>query len=122
MKYTAELKTNIKISSGRSVSASVVAELEEKNDTQISIMRDTLEEMVKGYSIEAVEVKTAIKQQPAAKMVSGKQVGLIRFLLKSAKMPERDLCRKYSVSKLDELTMADARDAIQDLKTRNLFD
>ena len=118
MKYTAELKTNIKISSGRSVSASVVAELEEKNDTQISIMRDTLEEMVKGYSIEPVEVTTAIKPQPAAKMVSGKQVGLIRFLLKSAKMSERDLCRKYSVGQLDELTMADARDVIQDLKNR----
>ena len=123
MKYIAELKTNFKISQGRNISASVVAEMEKKSDIQLSSMYDMLEEMVSGYApVEPMAIETKIKPQSKNKMVSPKQIGLIRFLLMSANVPEHELCKQYSIHRLNELTMADARDAIQDLKTRNMFD
>ena len=116
MKYTTELKANIKVGRGKSISASVGGEMEKVDDIQIGTMRNMLQHMVNGFISKPVEINTAIKPQTNKKMISDKQLGLLRYLLKSTQVSECDLCRKYSVRQLDELTMADARIAIQDLK------
>ena len=112
-----ELKTNIKVSQGKNISASVVTEMEQRNDFQIAAMREMLEEIVKGYCPQPVEVKTQVNKGATPKMISEKQIGMIRYLAKSTQTPESDLCRKYSVGQLNELTMANARTLIQDLKS-----
>jgi hypothetical protein len=43
-------------------------------------------------------------------------------MLKSTNTSESDLCRRYSVHRLNELTMADARIAIQELKFDETFE
>jgi len=122
MKYAVELKANIKIGRGRNVSASVATEMERKDEIQIGNMRDMLNEMVRGYTSGPFAVKTAVHPQSGPKMVSEKQLGLIRYMLKSSNISESDLCSRYSVHRLNELTMADARVAIQELKLDETFE
>ena len=114
MKYTVELKTSIKISRGKSISAGVVTEMEKKDDAQIDVMREILDDMIRGRTEETIKVDTAKPRY--TKMASDKQLSLIRFLLQSAPVTESDLCQKYAVQRLNDLTMADARVAIQELK------
>ena len=108
--YTVELKTSIKIDQGRNVYASVATEMDRKDDVQIRTMRDVIQELVRGYGNENSEIKTNIKpHSPAVKMVSEKQIGMLRYLLNKTNTPESDFCRRYSVHQLNELTMADAK-------------
>jgi len=117
MKITAELSATIKVNPNKSVRASVTAETDKNENIQIGAMRATVENLVQGYGNDAPEIRMKSNtQQRAVKMVSEKQLGMLRYLLMSNKIPESDFCRRYSVQRLNELTMADARIAIQEMK------
>ena len=120
--YTVELKTSIKIDQGRNVYASVATEMERKDESKIQTMRDVIREMVRGYGNENPVIKTNTKPQSSVKMISEKQLGLLRHLLNKTNTPESDLCSQYSVRQLNELTMADARVAIQGLRLGEDFE
>ena len=123
MKITAELSATIKVSPNKSVRASVTAETDKNENIQIGAMRATVENLVQGYGSDTPEIRMKSNtQQRAVKMVSDKQLGLLRYMLMSNNIPESELCRKYSVQRLDELTMADARVAIQELKFDETFE
>ena len=124
MKYAVELRATIKVNQGKNINASVAAEMDKKDDAQIGTMRAMIEEMIQGYgSQQYPEIKMKSNDQPrAVKMVSEKQLGLLRYMLKSTNTSESDLCRRYSVHRLNELTMADARIAIQELKIDETFE
>ena len=123
MKYAVELRATIKVNQGKNINASVAAEMDKKDDAQIGTMRAMIEEMIQGYSQQYPEIKMKSNDQPrAVKMVSEKQLGLLRYMLKSTNTSESDLCRRYSVHRLNELTMADARIAIQELKFDETFE
>ena len=120
MKYAVELRTTIKVNQGRNINASVATEMDKKDDVQIGTMRAMIEDLVQGYGNPEIKMKSN-DQHRAVKMVSEKQLGMLHFLLKKTKTPESDFCRRYSVHQLNELTMADARDAIQDLNLDETF-
>ena len=123
MKYSVELRATIKGNQGRSINACVAAEMDKKDDVQIGTMRAMIEELVQGYGNENPEIKMKNDTQTrAVKMVSEKQLGMLRYLLNKTNTPESDFCRRYSVHQLNELTMADARVAIQDLKFDETFE
>ena len=121
MKYAVELRTTIKVNQGRNINASVATEMDKKDDVQIGTMRAMIEDLVQGYGNPEIKMKSN-DQHRAVKMVSEKQLGMLHFLLKKTKTPESDFCRRYSVHQLNELTMADARVAIQDLKLDETFE
>ena len=121
--YTVELKTSIKIDQGRNVYASVATEMDKKDDVQIGTMRAMIEDLVQGYGNENPEIKMKNNEQPrAVKMVSEKQLGMLHYLLNKTDTSESDFCRRYSDHQLNELTMADARVAIQNLKQDETFE
>ena len=123
MKYTAELSATIKVNPNKSVRASVTAETDKNENIQIGAMRATVENLVQGYGNDAPEIRMKSNtQQRAVKMVSEKQLGMLRYLLMSNNIPESDFCRRYSVHRLNELTMADARIAIQEMKLDETFE
>ena len=123
MKYSVELRATIKGNQGRSINACVATEMDKKDDVQIGTMRAMIEELVRGYGNDAPEIKMKNDTQTrAVKMVSEKQLGMLRYLLNKTNTPESDFCRRYSVHQLNELTMADARVAIQDLKFDETFE
>ena len=123
MKYAVELRTTIKVNQGRNINACVATEMDKKDDVQIGTMRAMIEELVRGYGNDAPEIKMKNDTQTrAVKMVSEKQLGMLRYLLNKTNTPESDFCRRYSVHQLNELTMADARVAIQDLKFDETFE
>ena len=122
MKYAVELRTTVKVNQGRNINACVATEMDKKDDVQIGTMRAMIEDLVQGYGNENPEIKMKSNDQHrAVKMVSEKQLGMLHFLLKKTNTPESDLCHRYSVHQLNELTMADARDAIQDLNLDETF-
>ena len=122
MKYAVELRTTVKVNQGRNINVCVATEMDKKDDVQIGTMRAMIEDLVQGYGNENPEIKMKSNDQHrAVKMVSEKQLGMLHFLLKKTKTPESDFCRRYSVHQLNELTMADARDAIQDLNLDETF-
>ena len=123
MKYAVELRTTVKVNQGRNINASVTTEMDKKDDAQIGTMRTIIEEMVKGYGNDVPEIKMKSNEQPrAVKMVSEKQLGMLHYLLNKTDTSESDFCRRYSVHQLNELTMADARVAIQNLKQDETFE
>ena len=123
MKITAELSATIKVNPNKSVRASVTAETDKNENIQIGAMRETVENLVQGYGNDAPEIRMKSNtQQRAVKMVSEKQLGMLRYMLMSNKIPESDFCRRHSVHRLNELTMADARIAIQELKLDETFE
>ena len=123
MKYAVELRTTIKVNQGRNINACVATEMDKKDDVQIGTMRAMIEELVRGYGNDAPEIKMKNDTQTrAVKMVSEKQLGMLHYLLNKTNTPESDFCHRYSVHQLNELTMADARVAIQDLKLDETFE
>ena len=123
MKYAVELRTTIKVNQGRNINASVATEMDKKDDVQIGTMRAMIEDLVQGYGNENPEIKMKNNEQPrAVKMVSEKQLGMLHYLLNKTNTPESDFCHRYSVHQLNELTMADARVAIQNLKQDETFE
>ena len=123
MKYAVELRTTIKVNQGRNINASVATEMDKKDDVQIGTMRAMIEDLVQGYGNENPEIKMKNNEQPrAVKMVSEKQLGMLHYLLNKTDTSESDFCRRYSVHQLNELTMADARVAIQNLKQDETFE
>ena len=123
MKYAVELRATIKGNQGRNINACVTTEMDKNDDAQIGTMRAMIEELVRGYGNDAPQIKMKNDTQTrAVKMVSEKQLGLLRSLLNSTNTPESDLCSRYSVRQLTELTMADAWIAIQKLKNLEDFE
>ena len=123
MKYAVELRTTIKVNQERNINACVATEMDKKDDAQIGTMRAIIEDLVQGYGKENPEIKMKSNDQPrAVKMVSEKQLGMLHYLLNKTDTSESDFCRRYSVHQLNELTMADARVAIQNLKQDETFE
>ena len=113
----------------QTLAINVTDKMETKDEEKIKVMKEIMREFVPALQQDQIETRCIpaassnlprlangkADQPNVIKMISDKQIGLLKKQLHERNIPIADFCLQHGVNQVEELSMADARVIIRDL-------
>ena len=113
-----QVEISLSMSTGNGKNKFKVTEnLEQPDENKLSAMCDMLQETVRTY-LGHIEGKSLIELAPYEKIVwkpSKEMLRMLRQILKKHHIPEQEVCTKYHIQQLEELSGENASQLLQEI-------